>query len=112
MALLIAGLIAAGAAVGSLMTYSGTKIFSDSPTTSHVQTIVKNEIAAHVDADDDHETFQNNIITILIGAVSFVLVLVILYFAIIGIKAVRRNRNNTNNNNNNNHNMHAINIDV
>lgn len=37
--------------------------------------LYENEIAAHVDADDSHEAFQNNIITILIGAMAFVLIL-------------------------------------
>lgn len=109
MALIIGGFLAAAAAVGGLVTYSGVKFFESSPSTAHVQTIVKNEIAAHVEADNSHETFQNNIITILIGAVAFAFVLGILRYAIIGIKAVRRNNNN---NNNNDHNMHAINIDV
>lgn len=109
MALLIAGLVAAGVGLGSLITYSSTKIFGDSPTTSHVQTIVKNEIAAHVDNDDTHEAFQNNIIVILIGAVVFVVALGILRYAIIGLRVVRRNNNR--NNNNNDINMHAVHID-
>lgn len=108
MALLIAGLVAAGAGIGSLVTYAGTKFFSDSPSKDHVQTIVKNEIAAHVVDDSNHEIFQNNIITILIGAVVFAGVLFIIRYAVIGFKAARRNRNENNNNNN----MHAINIDV
>lgn len=109
MALIIGGLIAAGAGIGALVTYAGTKIFADSPSTAHVQTIVSNQIAAHVDADNNHEVFQNNIITILLGAAAFAFALSVLRFAVIGIRAARRNKNN---NNNKNTEMHAINIDA
>lgn len=110
MALIIGSILAVGAGVGSLLTYSGIKLFSDSPSKDHVQTIVKNEIAAHIDADSDHETFQNQIITILVGAVAIVALLLILYFAAIGFKTARRIRRENNNNNNNN--MNAIDIEA
>lgn len=107
---IIAGILAAGAAIGSLLTYSGTKLFSDSPSTSHVQTIVKNEIAAHVDADNTHEAFQNNLIIIVIGVVALICILSILRYAVIGFRVAKRSRSS--NNNGENHNMNAINIDV
>lgn len=98
MALLIAGIVAGGAAIGSLLTYAGTKFFSDAPTKEHVQTVIKNEIAAQVVADTHHENFQNNVLTILIGAVASAGILIVLRYAAIGIMAARRNQNNENNN--------------
>lgn len=107
MALLIGGCIAVGAGIGALVTYAGSKFFADSPSTAHVQTIVKNQIAAHIDADNTHEVFQNNIITIILAAVALVGTLFVLRYAVIGIRAVRQQ-----NNNNNNTEMHRINIDA
>lgn len=107
MALIVTGIIAVSAGIGSLLTYSGVKYFSDSPTTTHVQTIVQNQIAAHIDADNNHETFQNNIISLIIGAVAVAGVLMVVRYAVIGIRASRRN-----NDNNKSNNMHAINIEA
>lgn len=107
MALFIAGIIAVGAGLGSLVTYAGTKFFADTPSTSHVQTLVQNQIAAHIDADNSHEAFQNNIMTTIIGAVVFAGTLCVLRYAVIGIREARRN-----NNNNNNNELNAINIDA
>lgn len=108
MALLIAGIIAAGAGIGSLLTYSGVKFFADSPSKEHVQTVVKNEIAAHIDADGEHETFQNQLLIILVAIVAFAAVLFILHYVVIGVRTARQIRRE----NNNNVNMHAINIDA
>lgn len=104
---IVAAILGASALIGGLCTYTGIKLFSDTPSTAHVNTIVKNEIAAHVEADNTHEGFQNNIISVFIAAVVFGIAIFVLRYAVAGIRAVRRYNANPNNNNNN-----AINIDV
>lgn len=108
MATLIAGILAVGAGIGSLLTYAGVKFFEDTPTKDHVQTVVKNEIAAHIDADSEHELFQNQILQILVGAIAIFAILFIAHYTILGVRTARQIRRE----NNENHNMHAINIDV
>lgn len=108
MALIIAGIIAAGAGVGSLLTYAGVKFFDDSPSKDHVQTVVKNEIAAHIDADSEHESIQNQLLLILFGAVVFAAALFIIRYTIIGVRTARQIRRENNNNNN----AQAIDINV
>lgn len=105
----VAAVLGVTALIGGLCTYTGIKIFSDSPSKDHVTTIVKNEIAAHIDADNTHENFQNNILSVIVAAVVFGIAIYALRYVINGIRAIRRfNANNNNENNNNN----AINIDV
>lgn len=51
MAFLIAGIIAAGAGVGSLLTYAGVEKFCDSTSTNHVQTVRKKNTNTHKNSD-------------------------------------------------------------
>lgn len=93
---IVAAVLGVSALIGGLCTYTGVKIFSDAPSTAHVNTIVKNEIAAHIDADNTHESFQNNIITVAIAAVIFVFTFFAVRYAVKVCKSTRRD--NTNNN--------------
>lgn len=102
----VAAVFGVGALIGGLLTYSGIKVFSDTPSTAHVNTIVKNEIAAHVEADNTHEVFQNNIISIIIAAVAFGAAVFAISKIVTGVRAVRRYNANRNINNN------AIEIDA
>lgn len=102
----VAAVLGGCALFGGLCTYAGIKFFQDTPSTDHVTTIVKNEIAAHIDADNTHETFQNNTITIIVAVIGIVFILLVLRSTVITIQKFRRF--NADNNNNNN----AVSIDA
>lgn len=100
MALIVIGLGLGCAAIGGLLTYSGIHLFSDTSSTNHVHTIVANQISAHIDRDNQHESFQNSILIVIIGAVVAVGILFVLRYAAIGVMEARRGRKNNNNDNN------------
>lgn len=95
MAVVIAIIAGTNFAIGGLFSYATKNFFEDTPSKEHVNTMVQNHIDAHIQADNAHETFQNNVITIAFAIVMLIGVVIILNVI---YKAMRSNRRNTRHN--------------
>lgn len=92
MALIIGGIVLVSGAIGSLIGYSTTKAFGDSPSSEHATNLVNNQISARSAEDNTHELTQTAWI-LLITVIMLVIVIITIVKCVLNRTIVNANRN-------------------